>query len=273
MFGYIVADHKTLEAEGKQRYRQYYCGLCRQLESQYGRLGRATLTYDMTFLAILLSSLYEPEETQGSLRCLHHPLKRRPYVETAATAYAADMNIILSYYQYLDDAGDENSLLAKQKSKLLEKFQPRIKEKNPQQYMAIADSLQRLGKMERANELNPDLPANCFGELMGSVFVWREDEYADALWRMGASLGRFIYLLDAVNDLKTDIKKQRYNPLIAQTDTDFTPMLTIMMSECAAEFEKLPIRRDHQILQNILYSGVWQKYRLQKKKGANALHD
>ena len=87
---------------------------------------------------------------------------------------------------------------------------------------------------------------------------------------MGAALGRYIYLLDAVNDLKADIKKQRYNPLIAQMETDFTPMLTVMMAECTKEFEKLPIERDKHILQNILYSGVWQKYRVQKRKGVDA---
>ena len=105
---------------------------------------------------------------------------------------------------------------------------------------------------------------------MGALFVWRQDAYADTLWRMGASLGRFIYLLDAANDLKTDIKKQRYNPLVAQTEMDFTSMLTLMMAECTAEFEKLPLKRDRHILQNHLYSGVWQKYRVRNKKGADA---
>lgn len=74
--------------------------------------------------------------------------------------------------------------------------------------MIIADNLQRLGEMEKAGELNPDLPANCFGVLMGAPFpAWRRDEYADTLWRMGAALGRFVYLLDAANDLKADIKR------------------------------------------------------------------
>lgn len=105
---------------------------------------------------------------------------------------------------------------------------------------------------------------------MGALFIWRQDEYTDTLRRMGASLGRFIYLLDAVNDLKADIKKQRYNPLVAQLETDFTPMLTAIMAECTAEFERLPITRDRHILQNHLYSGVWQKYRVRKKKEADA---
>ncbi len=270
MFGYIVTNPQALTKEEKHRYGKYYCGLCHQLGAQYGSIGHATLTYDMTFLTILLSSLYELEETRGSRRCVPHLIKRHSYVETPVTAYAADMNMILTYYQYLDDSNDDNNLAAKQKSRLLGKFLPRIKEKHPRQCLAIAGCLQRLGEMERANELNPDLPANCFGQLMGSVFLWRQDQYGVALWRMGSALGRFIYLLDAANDLKADIKKQRYNPLVAQIETDFTPVLTMMMAECAAEFEKLPFRRDRQILQNILYSGVWQKYRVRKRNGVEA---
>ena len=270
MFGYIAANQQALSKEEKDRYRKYYCGLCYQLDMQYGSIGRASLTYDMTFLSMLLSSLYDLEETRSSRHCIHRPVKGCPYVVTSATAYAADMNLILTYYQCLDDWRDDRNLISKKKSRRLEKYLPRVNEANPRQSMVIADSLQCLEEMEKANELNPDLPANCFGELMGALFIWRQDEYTDTLRRMGASLGRFIYLLDAVNDLKADIKKQRYNPLVAQLETDFTPMLTVIMAECTAEFERLPITRDRHILQNHLYSGVWQKYRVRKKKEADA---
>ncbi|HWQ80366.1 MAG TPA: DUF5685 family protein [Anaerovoracaceae bacterium] len=270
MFGYIAANPEALSKEEKDRYGKYYCGLCHQLEARYGSIGRASLTYDMTFLNMLLSSLYEFEEVQGSRHCVRHPLKERPYLLTAATAYAADMNILLTYYQCLDDWNDDRNPLARKQSRILEKYLARIQDFYPTQCMAIEGSLQRLGEMERANELNPDLPANCFGELMAALLAWCEDEYAGTLQRMGAALGRFIYLLDAVNDLKADIRKQRYNPLAAQIGTDFTAMLTMIMAECTAEFEKLPLRRDRHILQNHLYSGIWQKYRVRQKKGTDA---
>ena len=270
MFGYVAVNPKALSKEERQRYNKHYCGLCHKLSEKYGSTGRATLTYDMTFLTILLSSLYELEEKQDSRHCISHPIRKQSYVETAITEYSADMNIVLSYYQFVDDSVDDNNLAARQKSRILEKYLPDIREKYLQQCTAVAFHLQCLAEMEAANELNPDLPANCFGELMGSVFVWQQDEYTERLQRMGAALGRFIYLLDAVKDLRNDIKKQRYNPLIAQMETDFTPMLTIMMAECTAEFEKLPVKRDKHILQNILYSGVWQKYRVRKRKEVDA---
>ncbi len=270
MFGYIAANPKALSKEEKLRYKKYYCGLCCRLNTQYGSIGRSSLAYDMTFLSMLLSSLYELKETEGIHHCILHPVKHCPYVITSASSYAADMNILLAYYQCLDDWHDDHSLIAREKSMRLGKYLPRIKEENPCQYVAIASSLRRLEEMEKANELNPDLPANCFGELMGALFAWRQDGYADTLWCVGSSLGRFIYLLDAANDLKADIKKQRYNPLVALLETDFAPMLTMVMAECTAGFERLPIKRDRHILQNHLYAGVWQKYRVRKEKGTNA---
>lgn len=264
MFGYITIDSKSLTKEENEHYHSIYCGLCHQLGERYGNIGRATLTYDMTFVTILLSSLYELDESFGLQRCVRHPLGKQPYSLTKAVEYAADMNIFLAYYQALDDLNDDNSAAAGKKSKQLEKYIPQIRESYPRQCETIENCLKELGRMEKADELNPDIPANCFGVLMGETLVWREDEYASTLRRMGAALGRFIYLLDASNDLIADIKKQRYNPLVAQMDTDFTPILTMMISECAAEFEKLPITRDSRILRNILYSGVWTKY---KKRG------
>lgn len=264
MFGYIAADYKAFSEEEKARYEAHYCGLCHRLDVGFGSVGCASLTYDMTFLSILLGSLYHLLEGSGGRRCASHPIKPRPYVETAATAYAADMNILLAYYQALDDWHDDHNQMARKKSEMLKPFLPAIRERNPRQCEVVEGKLTTLGEMERANELNPDLPANCFGELMAELFLWHEDEYQKPLHDMGAALGRFIYLLDAVNDLRADIKKQRYNPLVGQLDTDYTPLLTLMMAECTEAFALLPLERDLHILQNVLYSGVWQRYHRRK---------
>lgn len=268
MFGYIGADADKLGKEDKERYRQAYCGLCNRLQAKYGGAGQMTLTYDMTFLSILLSSLYNSEESNGSRRCARHPMASHRYWETTCTEYAADMNILLAYYKNIDDWNDDQSLVAKSMAARLKPYIGKIEEDWPRQCEAVERRLRELAKMERRNELNPDLPANCFGNLMAELFVMEEDRFSDTLRRMGAALGRFIYLLDACNDLKSDIKKQRYNPLIAQLDTDFTPILTLMMGECTAEFEKLPVESDINILRNILYSGVWTM-RKSKKEGEN----
>ena len=261
-----MADMKMLDEASKERYGMCYCGLCYQLDIQFGSAGCASLTYDMTFLSMILGSLYDLPETGGSRRCVPHPIKPHPYSITDATAYAADMNMILAYYQCLDDWKDDGNLFAQQRSRQIEQYLSGIRERWPRQCDSIDHGLQRIGEMEKANELNPDLPANCFGEVLGELFVWKDDEHAKSLYGMGAALGRFVYLLDAVNDLKADLKKQRYNPLVSQMETDFTPILTMMMGECTSHFESFSLSRDQNVLQNILYSGVWQRYRRRKNE-------
>ncbi|MDR2435302.1 MAG: DUF5685 family protein [Treponema sp.] len=266
MFGTIRANRKALSAEERKRYDAAYCGLCRALSRTAGALGRSCLSYDMAFLSLLLSSLYNSPEQQETCTCAARPLLRRPCVVSENLSYSADMNMALAYYQALDDWNDDRKRGAKRKSEALAKYLPAISEKWPRQCRVISERLTALGEMERANELNPDIPINCFGELLGAVFIWREDEYAAPLNAMGAALGRFIYLLDACNDLLADIKKQRYNPLVAEMNRDFTPLLTMMMAECTAAFDRLPVHRDGGILRNVLYSGVWQSYRKKNTK-------
>lgn len=270
MFGTIMADRKTLDKAARERYGMSYCGLCHQLGVQFGSTGSASLTYDMTFLSILLGAVYDLPENHGAQRCAPQPIVKHNYATTAATTYAADMNLFLAYYQSLDDWNDDRNRMARQRCKQMEPYLQPIRLRWPRQCAAIEDGLEALGLMERENELNPDLPTNCFGEILGQVFVWKTDEEAATLYRVGAALGRFVYLLDAVNDLRADLKKQRYNPLVAQTNTDYTPLLTLMMAECTEAFEKLPLHRDQDILQNVLYSGVWQQYRKREQKERDA---
>jgi hypothetical protein len=217
---------------------------------------------------MLLSSLYDLDEQQKNCVCMARPLMPHPCLVNEALSYSADMNMALSYYQALDDWNDDRKKSAKRKSEALVKHLPEISARWPRQCRVIGEKIKELNEMERANELNPDLPINCFGELLGAVFIWREDAYSVPLKAMGAALGRFIYLLDACNDLRPDIKKQRYNPLVAEMSRDFTPLLTMMMAECTAAFDKLPVNRDGGILRNVLYSGVWQNYRKKKTKKA-----
>ena len=110
MFGYISINRQELKVRELERYRAFYCGLCDTLRIRYGLGGQMTLTYDMTFLIILLSSLYELEEKKRSARCMVHPAKKHAQIKTAATRYAADMNMLLTYEHLMDDWADEKKL-------------------------------------------------------------------------------------------------------------------------------------------------------------------
>ena len=109
MFGYVLAHKPELKMKEFYKYKAYYCGLCKVLKEKYGFLGQMTLTYDMTFLVMLLTSLYECNTNRAEQRCLIHPMKKQKMLYNDITEYAADMNIILAYYKLLDDWKDEKS--------------------------------------------------------------------------------------------------------------------------------------------------------------------
>ncbi len=269
MFGYVSASLRELTDEQKKRYNAVYCGLCRNIRSRAGQVARMSLSYDMTFLALLLMSLYEPEETCGPNACKLHPIEKRPWVDSEVIGYCADMNVALAYYNCMDNWHDDHSLTAKTMAGHLQPHLEAIQALWPRQCTAIESCIAELSRLEKENCPNPDLPANCFGTLMAELLVYKEDLWAPTLREMGMALGRFIYLADATLDYKKDRRKKKYNPYLAagMDDTQqFENHLVLAMGRCTTYFETLPLVQDKPILDNILYSGVWIKFPRKKKE-------
>lgn len=273
MFGYVLALEEQLTPEEWQRYRGAYCGLCRALGEAFGQKARLTLTYDMTFLVLLLSSLYEPEERAGQGRCPVHPLHPRAYWQTAATEYAAAMNLVLAREKLLDDWRDEKNPAAFVAAGLLGQACKGAEDAYPRQCAAIRRELDALSVLEKQGSEDPDAAANCFGRLMAALFCWKEDRWAPLLGEMGLELGRFIYLMDAWEDAEADEKKGRWNPLRTRAkDPGFDEWtgetLMLMLGDCTRAMETLPLVQDVEILRKILYAGVWNRYArgLKRKK-------
>lgn len=107
MFGYVIADLARLDTAQQARYKSFYCGLCRALYRGYGPVPALALTYDMAFLTLFLSALYEPAEQSGASRCLRHPAQAQSRTQTAFTGYAAAMNCLLAYENRRDDWHDD----------------------------------------------------------------------------------------------------------------------------------------------------------------------
>ena len=270
MFGLVTASLGELDKAQKERYNGVYCGICRRIRAQSGNTARLGLSYDMAFLALLMMSLYEPEEEMGRNACLPHPVKRHPWTDNLYVRYAADMNVALAYYNFLDDWEDDGKHSAKLMADLLSGHLPDIAQRYPRQCTAIRDCIARLSGLEKSGCANPDEPAGVFGGLMAELLVFEEDLWAPTLRQMGDALGRFIYLLDAALDYDRDKRKGKYNPYIAMgTGKDWNrweEYLVLTMARCTENFEKLPLVQDKALLDNILYSGVWVNYRGRRKE-------
>ncbi|MBQ3481851.1 MAG: hypothetical protein IJH48_05880 [Oscillospiraceae bacterium] len=264
MFGYLTARTDLLDDERAARYKACYCGLCRSLRSRSGLSAGLTLNYDMSFLVLLLSSLYEPEETGGCDGCLAHPFRPRPWFSCEITDYAADMNVALGYLKCLDNWNDDGSLLAVAEAGLLRRADGGIRARYPRQCRAMEQALGALSVIEKQRLDAPDEAAAAFGMLMGEIFVLRDDRWSAVLRAMGDALGRFLYIMDACMDLGADTLRDRYNPFRRRYGLEnaayFRDVLQMLLGECLRHYDRLPLVRDKDILDNILCAGVWAQF-------------
>ena len=298
MFGYVTIDKPELKVKEFYRYKSYYCGLCRTLKEEYGFRGRMTLSYDMAFLVLFLTSLYETPTKELQSHCPLHPVKKIPMLQNEISEYGAKMNILLVYFKCEDDWKDDKSLQGAAGMRLFRKkaeticredkslkgiagmhlFRKKAKElckEYKRQAQVIQKQLKVLAVYEEKQEETLDLAAGAFGKLMAELFVYKEDMWEQELRNFGFYLGKFIYIMDAYDDLEEDLKTGSYNPLKAvkknsKDDNDYEntvqQILVMMMAEATAAFEKLPLLWDSEILRNILYSGVWAKYNKKEKQ-------
>lgn len=271
MFGYVVVNKPELKFREFDVYQSYYCGLCKTLKEKYGNLARISLNFDLNFISILLSGLYEPETTIKESRCVIHPVHKHTLRHNECVDYAAKMTIVLTYFKCEDDWLDERKLSKQAYKKLLKKSYLAIKDEYPQKITKIESCLHKINDYEKQGITNLDEISKCFGEVMGEICAYKNDEWRDELYEFGFYLGKFIYFIDAYEDIEDDLKKGTYNPFKELYKTDLfedkcKDVLELMISEATLAFERLPIIENAAIIRNILYGGVWTKYELVKQK-------
>ena len=265
MLGVMTFRKDEMKFREFDRYRGYYCGLCRAIGKRCGSVCRLALSYEMTFLAMLHTSLYEPETKSEMHRCALHPVGKRLMLSNEAVDYCADLSALVSYYDLRDGWDDEKRVDRLAESALLKGAAARAGERLPRQKEAVERYVRALHEVEAKNDQNLDAAANLTGEMLAELYVVKDDVYARDLRELGYYLGKFIYLCDCYEDIERDIRKQNYNPLVARSTSehfaaDCEQMLSDMMARAAMAFERLPLLEDAEIMRNILYSGIWLRF-------------
>lgn len=271
MFGYVMVNQEKLNEKENEIYRGFYCGLCHCLKDNYGRKGQMALNFDLTFVAILLTALYEVDLHQTSCFCPFHPMKKKIIYHNEAIEYACDMTLLLTYLKCEDNWLDDHSRVSLVYQKMLQDHFTKVKSRYPKKVDRIEESLSAIHQLEKNKKSGIDELCACSGIMMGEVMRFKEDEWSFLLYEMGDYLGRFIYIMDAYEDVEEDIKKNRFNPFVGiyqneNFDEQIKVMLEMMMASCSEAFEKMPILEYVNILRNILYSGVFAKYATIRKK-------
>lgn len=271
MFGYVTVNKEELKIREWNRYRAYYCGLCHALKEVAGTKARMTVSYDMTFLAMLLDDLYDCEKTEGERRCVVHPIGKQAFVKSDASLYAAKMNLLLCYDNLLDDWKDDRNVAAAAAAATIRKARMKVAAEYPRQTKAVERYIEQLHQCEQKKDANLDTAAGLTGEMLAELFCWKEDEWQKDLRGLGFYMGKFVYLMDAFEDMEKDTKRGSYNPFLlsrnAIRNEELAEHSLNMMAASAAEnFERLPLVENVEILRNILYAGIWNKFENIKAK-------
>ncbi len=268
MFGYVKPLPGELKVKEYEYYKAAYCGLCRALKKKSPILP-FTLSYDFVFLTVLRMAVEQEQAAVEKIRCIAHPLKKRPALRiTPSMERTASAAALLVYYNLKDDYADHKGI-RKLGAGLLLPFSGHLRKKNLSDGKldrVIADALALIADEEKAENSSPYACAEIFGILLGSVFAdGTEGDLKKGLYQVGRRVGRWIYLLDAADDAPKDAKKKNYNPFVMGEDylrDDFADNMKIALNcelaVAAEELEKLPITDPglKNILQNILYLGM-----------------
>lgn len=279
MFGYINVNQPELKIREYNRYRGFYCGLCRSLYRNYGIRSRLSLSYDTTFLVILLTSLYEPKTTEKRTHCPIHPLHKHLELHNKFSDYGADMNLLCTWYmaedKILDAANRKDKLSGRGLSALYRQSFKKLKIKYPGKVKRMEEQMTRLHLLEAENCTDLDQMARISGQIISEIFTPIQDAWTEELKAIGFHLGQFIYLMDAWEDIEKDQAQGNYNPLLPLYKREASiehfnetchNYMTMIMADCAAHFEHLPLIEDVEILRNIIYSGIWTRYELISNK-------
>lgn len=278
MFGYILPEKPELKIKEYEIFKAYYCGVCKSIGQRYGQIPRITLNYDATFLALLLSSVAEEKIKFKKERCIVHPVKKRIVIKNSDIIdYASDINIILAYYNLKDNWTDEKSFLSAAGMIVLKAGYKKIKNKFLQKCNIIESRLNELSLLEKQKCNSMDEAAEPFAKLMEEITAYTplcKDEKIERVLRwIGYNLGKWIYILDAYDDLDSDIKEKNYNPLVYQfnyagEDVDRFKLkikdriifnLTFSLNQIAKAYELLSIKNNAGIIENIIYMGMLRK--------------
>ena len=218
MFGYVTPDKPYMLMKDYALYRCVYCGICKSLQENYGTMPRFTTSYDSVFLSLLLHNYLNIDYTIKKQNCILHPLKKRNVVlNDEISKQVVTVNILLAFHKFTDDIIDGEGfkkrflrfLIVKKAYKKAKKIMPEIDS-------IIKEEYSRLRAFEKAGEKSIDKVSDCFAKMMERICKGMlKDKSTQELERIFYNIGKWIYLIDAVDDLEKDKKSGCYNPLIA----------------------------------------------------------
>lgn len=277
MFGYIRIAKPELKVKEYEMYKAVYCSLCKTLGKHYGILSRLTLSYDFTFLALLNISLKEGCTMVERKRCAFNPIKKCNYCkDTDNLKMPSAVAMIMLYYKISDNIADEKGLKKLGFLCLKPIFKGayiKASKLYPEARNIVAEYIENQSELEKKDCNQLDAIADPTAKALSKIFMLCSDDETQkrVLERLGYCMGRYIYLLDAAVDFNEDKEKNKYNVLKFTCATEnevkekIKPQLYFCINEGAKAFELLDLKKNKNILGNIIYLGLEETFKKELK--------
>jgi Family of unknown function (DUF5685) len=278
MLGYVTTEKQELKMREYEIYRGYYCGVCKSIGKRYGQIPRLALSYDAAFLAIVLASLSDDPDLVTKEHCVIHPIKKNTTIRNSAIDYAADVMLILTWHKLQDDASDDKKVSAKAALTLMSPLYKKLRMTRGPLCDVIGTNLSEMKRLEKIKSNNLDQVSETFAKILEAVFLAGPSNPAKdtqrVLGRLGYHMGKWIYLMDAWEDLEDNIKTGAYNPLIYRYEYDGVESvdafqerikstcewhLLVCCGEMGKALDLLEIQKNNGIIENIVYLGLLRR--------------
>ncbi len=214
MFGYVRYDYPNLFIKDFMLYKAVYCGLCKGIASSCGQKARLGLTYDVAFLSALLHNIAGIDLVIEQKNCFEHAIKKRPIAKAdEMTRELGALNTVLVYYKLVDDAQDHKK--GRTKRLWFQKGFKKAKKAYPELVEIIEHNLREQARVEKANSSSPDEAAEPSANMMRELSVhFLKDKSTEFTQALFYGLGKWVYLIDALDDYEKDGEKGNYNPFV-----------------------------------------------------------
>ena len=268
MFGYVKIDKPNTYVKDTILYSAMYCGLCKGIGKACGNISRFALNYDLTFLSLLVHNLLGEDVKIEKQRCIaHHVIKRPVAIPDEITQKVGALNIILAYYKLSDDILDEKK--GSIKRSFFCKGYKRAKKLVPELNEIVKTRFEELLNLEKQNVSSPDIVADPFGKMMSEIFAYfLGDRFGENEKNFAYLLGKWIYLIDAVDDFEKDIKKGNYNVFylankelktkkeLLSKNKDIESIFSYVLSDIIECSKNLDYKFNHDLIDNIIRLGL-----------------
>ena len=274
MFGYIKTYKPEMKIREFDAYKAVYCTLCKQLRKDYGFLARFTLNFDYTFLAMIRIAAKGTSASVKKGRCPFNPLAKCNHVccEDDSLSYSAAVAMLMFYYKLKDTVADERGgkrFLAYILLWPASRWKKKAANKYPGVEVIIRDFCEQQTMVEQSERTGLDPFCHPTASALSQLFARQIDEQnlQKDVAAVGYNLGKWVYLVDALDDWHKDQKHGRFNPFVRRLSQDVTPnelaefaekQLNVCIDEACFAFERLPKRNFYPILHNILFLGLEQ---------------